>query len=131
MTGDGIDGRIDGLVKARWLAIGLSQTDIAEVLNAAFQQTNDNGSKDIDADRLTEIAEALDIPIESLHIRIAGTGQQEPDLAATTQRSLQFLDALRLARALGELRDDRTKQLLVHLAEQIVKRQANRRGDAG
>jgi len=30
-----------------------------------------------------------------------------------------------------ELRDQRTKQTLVHLVEQIVKRQTNRRGDAG
>jgi hypothetical protein len=29
------------------------------------------------------------------------------------------------------LQDQRTKQTLVHLAEQIVKRQANRSGDAG
>jgi ribosome-binding protein aMBF1 (putative translation factor) len=39
MTGGGIDGPLDQLVKARWLAIGLSQTDLAEVLGAASSQT--------------------------------------------------------------------------------------------
>ena len=36
MKGGGIDGPIDQLVKARWLAIGLSQTDLAEVLAGAL-----------------------------------------------------------------------------------------------
>jgi hypothetical protein len=108
---DGSDRHIDQLVKARWLAIGLSPTDLAEVLDAAFQQTlkDDNGSNAVDAGDLTQIAQALDIPVNSL----------------------QTLLELRLLRAFNELQDQRTKQTLVHLAEQIVKRHANRRGDAG
>jgi hypothetical protein len=39
--------------------------------------------------------------------------------------------AISAARAFHELSDQRTKRLLVHLAERIVKRQVNRRGDAG
>lgn len=35
MSGKTTDGQIDQLVKARWLAIGLSQNDLAEVLGAA------------------------------------------------------------------------------------------------
>ena len=35
MTDHASDGQIDRLVKARWLAIGLSQSDLAEVLGAA------------------------------------------------------------------------------------------------
>jgi len=34
MTGSTTDGRIDRLVKAGWLEIGLSQSDLAEVLDA-------------------------------------------------------------------------------------------------
>ena len=34
MTGKSTDGQIDQLVKAKWLAIGLSQYDLAEVLGA-------------------------------------------------------------------------------------------------
>ena len=33
------DGQIDQLVKARWLALGLSQNDLAEVLGAPGQPT--------------------------------------------------------------------------------------------
>jgi transcriptional regulator with XRE-family HTH domain len=125
------DGHIDQLVKARWLAIGLSQTDLAEVLDAAFapNRKDGNGSNGVDAGRLMQIAESLDIPIASVS---TGAGQEERDLSpADTLNSLQSLLELRLLRAFQEIEDQRTKQTLVHLAEQIVKRQANRSGDAG
>ena len=44
--------------------------------------------------------------------------------------SLQAMLDLRLLRAFRQLRDLRTKRTLVQLAEQLVKRQADR-GDAG
>jgi hypothetical protein len=131
MTGEGVDGNIDRLVRTRWLAIGLSQTDLAEVLGAAFQpnRKDGNGSNGVDAGRLMQVAESLDIPIASVP---TGAGQEERDLSlADTLNSLQSLLELRLLRAFNELQDQRTKQTLVHLAEQIVKRQANSRGDAG
>lgn len=124
------DGHIDRLVKARWLAIGVSQSDLAEVLDVAFQQgQNDgNGSNGTDANRLLQVAEALDF----LHGHAVSVEQREPDgLLAQNAGSLQSLLELRLLRAFNELSDNRTKRMLVHLAEQIVKRQANRRGDAG
>jgi len=124
------DGHIDRLVKAGWLAIGVSQSDLAEVLDAAFQpgQNDGNGSNGTDANRLLQVAEALDF----LHGHAVGVEQREPDgLLAQNASSLQSLLELRLLRAFNELSDHRTKRMLVHLAEQIVKRQANRRGDAG
>ena len=37
------EAHLDQLVKARWLAIGLSQSDLAEVLGAAFKHTPADG----------------------------------------------------------------------------------------
>jgi transcriptional regulator with XRE-family HTH domain len=125
------DGHIDQLVKAGWLAIGLSQTDLAEALGAASQQNrkDGNGPNGVDAGRLMQVAESLDIAVASVP---TGAGQEERELSlADTLNSLQSLLELRLLRAFNELQDQRTKQTLVHLAEQIVKRQANRGGDAG
>jgi transcriptional regulator with XRE-family HTH domain len=130
MTGDGINERMDRLVKARWLAIGLSQTDLAEVLDT-FQQVQKDGSNEVDAGRLIQVAEALDIPVDSIHSSTVRTRQEEQALPAKTLGSLQSLLALRLLRAFQELTDQRTKEVLVQLAEKIVKRQANRSGDAG
>jgi hypothetical protein len=126
MTNGPTDGHIDQLVKARWLAIGLSQTDLAEVLDATFQQTEGgNGSNWVDTDRLMQIADFF-------YGQTVKTGQGAPDLAsAQCASSLQSVLALRLMRAFQDLTDLRTKEVLVQLAEQIVKRQLNRRGDAG
>jgi transcriptional regulator with XRE-family HTH domain len=129
MTG-AAEGHIDRLVKARWLAIGLSQTDLADVLGAAFDQARRDSPKSngADASRLMQVAEALDIPVE-LFRGHAGMEQEEPDAALAERESmssLQSLLELRLLRAFHELRDHRTRRTLVYLAEQIVKRQANR-----
>jgi hypothetical protein len=128
MTNGPTDGRIDQLVKARWLAIGLSQTDLAEVLDATFQQTADgNGSNCVDTDRLMQVAEALEIPADFFYGKTIRTEQEAS--SAQCASSLQSVLALRLMRAFQDLTDLRTKEVLVQLAEQIVKRQIRRRGD--
>ena len=134
MTDGSTDGHIDQLVKARWLAIGLSQADLAKILGATFQSTSNagNASNWVDADRLMQIAEALEIPADFFYGQAVKTGQGAPDLlSAQCASSLQSVLALRLMRAFQDLTDLRTKEVLVQLAEQIVKRQLNRRGDAG
>src|ERR1700730_12399315 len=106
------DGKIDQLVKARWLAIGLSQSDLAEVLDAAFRQAqrDGNGSTDACATRLKQVAEALDIPPDFFHGYAGKTSQEEPDLSCPeTFGSLHSLLELRLLRAFHELRDHRTR----------------------
>jgi transcriptional regulator with XRE-family HTH domain len=125
------NGNIEQLVKARWLEIGLSQSDLAEVLGAALQYSgDDNGSNRAGASRLMQVAEALDIPVELFHSHAAE--QEKPDRSsAQDTRSLQAVLELRLLRAFRELRDPRSKRMLFQLAERIIKRQANRRGDAG
>jgi hypothetical protein len=128
MTNGPTDGHIDQLVKARWLAIGLSQTDLAEVLDATFQQTADgNGSNCVDTDRLMQVAEALEIPADFFFGKTIRTEQEAS--SAQCASSLQSVLALRLMRAFQDLTDLRTKEVLVQLAEQIVKRQIHRRGD--
>ena len=128
MTNGPTDGHIDQLVKARWLAIGLSQTDLAEVLDATFQQTADgNGSNCVDTDRLMQVAEALEIPADFFYGKTIRTEHEAA--SAQCASSLQSVLALRLMRAFQDLTDLRTKEVLVQLAEQIVKRQMHRRGD--
>ena len=119
MTNGPTDGHIDQLVKARWLAIGLSQTDLAEVLDATFQQTagDSNGSNWVDTDRLMQIAEALEIPADFFYGKTIRTEQEAS--SAQCASSLQSVLALRLMRAFQDLTDLRTKEVLVQLAEQI------------
>jgi hypothetical protein len=131
MTGSASDGHIDRLVKARWLAIGLSQSDLAEILDAAFESpVKAKAAPDhVGVDRLIDVAEALDIPTDCLRDRNAGEGDAELKSPGLSGSMHSLLD-LRLLRAFCLLRDQRTKLMFVHLAEQIAKRQANRAGDA-
>src|SRR5437588_358377 len=135
--GNATDGHIDQLVKARWLAIGLSQSDLAEVLGAAIKQTPADGDASrAAASRLMKIADALGFPADLVR-GAAEAGQetrQETKQDHSPEQSggsLQSLLDLRLLRAFRELQDHRSKRMLIHLAEQMVRRQANRHGDAG
>jgi transcriptional regulator with XRE-family HTH domain len=126
---DGFDENPDRIVKARWLAIGLSQTDLVEILDAALEQVSRDadGSNGVDADRLAKIAEALNISADAFNghaVRV------ETDSSSQGSGSLQSLLELRLLQALQSLRDHRIKWMLVHLAERLVKRENNRHGDA-
>lgn len=129
MTGRKTEGQ---RVKERWLAIGLSQSDLAAIFDSAFQQTpkEPKRSEDDDAGRLSQIAEALDIPVDFFRNPVIATGQEEPAPSSEARVALALsLLELRLLRAFHELRDHPTRRTLVYLAEQIVKRQTNRDGE--
>ena len=135
MTSNASDRHIDRLVKARWLAIGLSQSDLADILGAALEAPAKAkaAADNVGAERLIDVAEALDIPADRLRERAvgqgAGQGEAEPRSAEFSDSMHSLLD-LRLLRAFCMLRDQRTKLMFVHLAEQIAKRQANCTDDA-
>ena len=134
MTGGATDGHVDQVVKARWHAIGLSQADLAEVLGGTLQLTTEdgNGSNYVDGDRLMQVADALQIPIDFFYGQTIGTEREAPDLSSAQRiNSLQSVLALRLLRAFQDMTDLRTKEVLILLAEQIVKCQASRGGDGG
>ena len=126
------EGQIDQLVKAKWLELGLSQTDLAEVLGAEPGQNGAGESGQVKVDRLLRVAEALGVSADLLDgdarpiSREKNKGSSPPDSG-----SLQSLLELRLLRVFRELQDHHTKRMLIDLIEQIVKRQAARPGDAG
>jgi hypothetical protein len=148
MTSNASEAQIDRLVKAGWLKMGLSPNDLAEVFDAVLQprtrQAHDEGQ--IDADRLTAIGHALEMPIDTIRPKKQGTSQPDagpPDAgqpsagqpgaeSAPVDLSLSMLSLLelRLLRAFCQLQDPRTRRLLIHLAEQLVKRQTDRGGAA-
>jgi len=126
------DGQIDQLVKAKWLALGLSQSDLAEVLGASAQQApkGANGSIRIDAGRLMQVADALGVSPDLFPGHASAARPQRAESFAADPATMQALLELRLLRVFREVQDHNTKRVLIHLAEQIVKRQA-RPDDAG
>jgi hypothetical protein len=95
MTSSASDGHIDRLVKARWLAIGLSQGDLAEILDAAFEApVKAKGATDnAGVDRLIDAAEALDIPADRLRERAARQGEAELKIAELSGSMHSLLDS--------------------------------------
>jgi transcriptional regulator with XRE-family HTH domain len=125
------DGHIDQLVKARWLALGLSQNDLAEVLGArglpAPKTTNGSGRADVG--RLMQVADALGVSHDLFQGLAPAT--RKADCSAAESAAMQALLELRLLRLFRELRDHDAKRMLIQLAEQIVKRQATPPDNAG
>ena len=123
------DGQIDQLVKARWLAIGLSQHDLAEVLGAPVQSKTGNGSGRVDVGRLMQVADALGVSHDLF--QDLAPAPRKPDCSPAESETMQALLELRLLRLFRELQDQNAKRMLIQLAEQIVKRQATRPDNAG
>ena len=121
------EGPIDQLVKARWLALGLSQKDLAEVLQPAAKAANGSGRPN--ADRLMQVADALGVSHELFHGLAPAARKTES--FGTDSEAMQTLLELRLLRVFRELQDHNTRRMLIQLAEQIVKRQATPPDNAG
>jgi hypothetical protein len=133
MTGSTSDEHIDRLVKAHWLEIGLSPRDLAEILNAVLQQSpkQEDDPDRAGTERLMRVSKALDVPVDLLRNGQSATDQSDGKvLSGDVAGSVLSLFELRLLRAFSQLRDHRTKRLLIQLAEQIVKRQTDDGGDA-
>jgi transcriptional regulator with XRE-family HTH domain len=117
------DAQIDQLLKARWLALGLSQNDLAEVLGARGQSAakSGKGARRPDVERLMQVADALGVS-HDLFRGLATTLRKVEDCEADNA-AMQALLELRLLRVFRELADHSAKQVLIQLAERIVKRQ--------
>ena len=121
---EGLDGPFDQLVQERWRELGLSPSDLAEVLRTepAAVGNGANGTTRVDTSRLTKVAEVLGIAADIVHPHATATVRARARIQAA--QSLQSLLELRLLRVFREVQDPETKRILIELAEQIVKRQA-------
>jgi transcriptional regulator with XRE-family HTH domain len=114
---------IDQLVQERWRDLGLSPSDLAEVLRAepAAAENGANGAARVDTRRLAKVAEVLGITADIVHPQPTATVRARARIQAA--QSLQSLLELRMLRVLREVQDPETRRILVELAEQIVRRQ--------
>jgi transcriptional regulator with XRE-family HTH domain len=81
-----IDIQVGRLVRARRLAIGMPQTELAEALGLTFQQIQkyERGANRISAANLFEIARKLDVPLASLFEGLDGSGEGQSPLSEYT-----------------------------------------------
>lgn len=78
-----IDAQVGKLVRARRLAIGMPQTELAEALGLTFQQIQkyERGANRISAANLFEIARKLDVPLASLFDGLDDSGDPRSPLS--------------------------------------------------
>src|SRR5882672_5841414 len=100
------DGQIDQLLKARWLALGLSQNDLAELLQPAAKSAN--GSRRPDVARLMQVADALGVS----HDLFQGLTLRKVEDSEADSAAMQALLELRLLRVFRELADHSAKRML-------------------
>lgn len=115
---------IDQLVQERWRELGLSPSDLAEVLRAEPTAAGNgaNGAARVDTRRLAKVAEVLGITADIVQPQPTATVRARARIQAA--QSLQSLLELRMLRVFREVQDPETRRILVELAEQIVRRQA-------
>jgi len=124
-NGNVVELNIDRIVKARWLALGLSPADLAEALGP--DGTKDDKAAANGASPPLRLTEALDVRTDSLHFAGRNSGRDADLSLIEGIGSLETLLALRLFRAFHELNDPATKEVLVQLAERIVQCQGKLR----
>ena len=115
------DAEVGRRVRARRLERGITQTELATRIGVTFQQVQkyEKGVNRIGAGRLQRIAEALDVPVTFFF-----GGAEAPVTAASGDDAsvfgyLQTSGAIRIVKAFYRIKDRRTRQLLVELAERI------------
>ncbi|MGY3620959.1 hypothetical protein [Bradyrhizobium sp. USDA 10063] len=85
----------------------------------------------VDIERLRQVASALGVSVDLFNGRASSAAARTRRLPEPGSASLQSLLELRLLRLFRELHDVDTKRILIDLAAQIVKRQADPSDEAG
>jgi transcriptional regulator with XRE-family HTH domain len=118
-----VDVQVGQRIRVERLAIGMSQTTLADTLGVTFQQVQkyEKGVNRVGAGRLTKIASVLQVPVASL------LGADNHTVAADSAlKLLGSRGALKLLRAYGKLSDRRMRHSVVQLLEQIAASSARR-----
>jgi transcriptional regulator with XRE-family HTH domain len=102
----------------------LSQTELGKKVGITFQQIQkyEKGVNRVGAGRLQRIAEVLDVPVSFF---FEGARGRSPE-ADNINEGLEFLDtaaAVRVVRAFAEIKDQKIRQTIVTLLEELAEQQ--------
>jgi transcriptional regulator with XRE-family HTH domain len=110
-----VDIRVGQLIRAQRVALGMSQTALAEKLGLTFQQVQkyEKSANRVSASRLVQIAEALGA---DPHFFLPGGAKSDVPEAASLMNNM---GAARLVRAFNEIKDAKVRQSIVTLTETL------------
>ena len=114
---DAVDIQVGKLIRGRRLALGISQTALADELDVSFQQVQkyEQGSNRVGSGRLAKIADALGVEPSFFFPRNGKSSAEDPEaivLAST-------IGATKLLRAYSEIKDIDARRAVVALLESL------------
>lgn len=117
------DVHIGRKVRERRVALGWSQSDLAERLGISFQQVQkyESGANRISGSRIWDIANVLQTPVSTFFEGLDGQGvAAEPGSAVEEERTFDR-QTLELARAVNRIDDEQVKTQLIRLVKAFAK----------
>ena len=124
-----IDADVGEKIRARRLARGWSQTQLANALGITFQQVQkyEKGANRVSSGRLARIAEALEIPVALFFDSRATQPPERRDANATLAPLLEAPGVVGLLRAFSAIDGRKIRAAFVGLAESAASHQPRRR----
>jgi transcriptional regulator with XRE-family HTH domain len=121
-TPDSIDKLVGQNIRIQRLAMGLSQTELAEKLGVTFQQVQkyEKGVNRIGCGRLFQIARTLGVHIMDF---FDGSDTGKPAAEANARELISEPQAYGLVEAFSQIEDRRLRRLLVELVKKIAQAQ--------
>jgi transcriptional regulator with XRE-family HTH domain len=124
-----VDPRIGGRIRMRRLMRDMSQSHLAESLSVSFQQVQkyENGTNDVSAGKLAEIAAYLNAPIAYFFEASPAPWETPESVTDLAQRSIVSLclskkQCVRLVVAFDRITEPQMRQNIVQLVETIAAR---------
>ena len=111
-----VDIQVGKFIRTQRLAIGMSQTVLAEKVGVTFQQVQkyENGTNRISSSRLVRIAHALGVD-PSFFFPSNNTESKEPEILGLVRSK----GAAKLLRAFAAIKDAKLRQSIVALTESL------------
>ena len=123
---DPIDVQVGGRIRARRLLIGMNQETLAKALGLTFQQVQkyEGGANRVSASRLSQIAEALGVPVEYFFTGLDAGGDEGPDARASQARErLQRPETIELVRSYYAIADPQLRQQFLDMVKAVANSQ--------
>ena len=122
-----VDALVGQNIKILRLQRGLSQTALGEQMGVTFQQVQkyERGANRVGAGRLSQIAQALDVPLTNLFDGRPAADRSDTHLSAGAL--LAEPHSLRLLQAFDQIADQKRRLAILHLIESVGETSTRRR----
>jgi len=122
-----VDKHVGSRVRMRRQMLAMSQEKLAAALGLTFQQVQkyERGANRVGAGRLSQIAQALDVPLTNLFDGRPAADRSDTHLSAGAL--LAEPHSLRLLQAFDQIADQKRRLAILHLIESVGETSTRRR----